>query len=263
MDALNFPLDFIRLLFWALVIVSTLGVLIYTGSRILLHMKDLEPVRKKAQEISNMPEHIKAVEKDIGAVQTSVDVLKGEVSSLDTRVSSLDTRVSSLDTRVSSLENEVASSEERVITAVLKAIDTIPEKIVEKYAAHPFTQSKSPISLNDKGEKLAKDMNASDIASKYKERLTLEAKAENKGPYQIQQSCFNFASNEILKDLEEKEPATYDHLANVAYNTGVQLGVLMHILGLVLRDQVLEAVGQPSTDSDQNIKTSDMISKKT
>ena len=188
-------------------------------------------------------------------------------------------KVAQLEKKISPLENELApiiknateiSKTPETIKAILDKIDVIEESIkkipdtvynkIKVRLASKFMEANSPISLNDRGKKLSKTIDASDIASKYQEKLV--RKAKNKSPYQIQQSCFDFATSEILEDLEKEDNEKYKFLTDVAYDEGVEVEELMQIVGLVLRDQVLQAVNQSSENIDKDIKTSERISKK-
>ena len=113
-------------------------------------------------------------------------------------------------------------------------------------------RSDSPVSLSEYGESLSKKIDVKFITDRYKEQLTKKAKKQEMNAYQIQQSCFNFAQNQIPKDLEENSKEQYDQLADVAFNEGIQIRDLMRVLGLILRDQVLEAC---------DISVSDIASK--
>jgi len=212
--------------FW--VLIAGFIVLIAT---ITMKLKDLEPIRKQAEPISKIPEKMETIKEDVNNLKTSVSNLKTSVSNLDTRVGNLE-----------------------------EDIKDLPDKILEKIDILKVIKNQSPIALNDRGKELSQAIDASAIASKYKDKLARENKTKNS--YHIQQSCFNYAANEILKDLEE-DPKTYEHIAEIAFENGLQMGALMQIIGLVLRDQVLDAVKQSTENiSQDNIKPSDTITKK-
>ena len=201
-------------IWWILAGLAIGGILrfIYIYIQDHLKMKDLEPVRKNAKSISETPEEIKSIGNRVGTLETKVSFFESNI--------------------LTALGN---------ITREIKAL-----------SGQKFMKAESPISLNSKGIELSEKMDAYRIANKYKEKLLNKAKKENRNPYQIQQSCFDFATNKILEDLEEKDKKTFDHLTNIAYNEGVRVEALMQIIGLVLRDQVLKALSQSSMDIDKN-----------
>ena len=117
-------------------------------------------------------------------------------------------------------------------------------------------RSDSPVSLSEYGESLSKKIDVKSITDRYKEQLTKRAKKREMNAYQIQQICFDFAQNQIPKDLEENSKEQYDQLANVAFNEGIQIGDLMRVLGLILRDKVLEACDISVSDVDSKTRKS-------
>jgi len=195
-----------------IVIIIILGAMAWFS---IIHskMKDLEPIRKHAIQIIGTSEKIDLILRELAALNQRVDGLTRRVDGLTRRVDGLTQRVDGLTERVDGLTDS------------------------------PYARNSSPVSLNEAGKQLSEKMDADSIADKYTDRLSKRAIEQNMNAYQIQQSCFRFSANEILKDLEtDKE--RYDQLSEVAYTEGVRLENLMRILGLVLRDRVLEAVNE-------------------
>ena len=155
--------------------------------------------------------------------------------------------ISKMPDEIKSIGNRVGTLERT--TAILGRTTASVSKQIAGLSGQQYTEASSPMSLNTRGKELSKEMDAAEIASRYKEKLVDKAKSENGGPYQIQESCLDCAADEILKDLEEKDKKTYRHLTDIAYSEGVQVEVLMRIVGLVLRDQVLQAINQPPKDT--------------
>ena len=230
------------------VMITLLGI-VYSAirwfSRLNLKMEDLEPIRKNATEISKAPQEVKELRGEVKELRGEVKEVRGEVTDLRGEVTDLRGEVTELGGRVDSLAGKVEDISGRMNTL----------------GGNNFIGNHSPLSLNDKGKKLAEKMHASDIASRYKEKLVREA--ENSRPYQIQKNCFDYARREIPADLEKEDQEEYEHLTDVAFDEGVEIEILMYILGIVLRDQVLEAVGKPIKKTDEDIKTDDIISQGT
>ena len=155
--------------------------------------------------------------------------------------------ISKMPDEIKSIGNRVGTLERT--TAILGRTTASVSKQIAGLSGQQYTEASSPMSLNTRGKELSKEMDAAGIASRYKAKLVDKAKSENGGPYQIQESCLDCAADEILRDLEEKDKTTYRHLTDIAYSEGVQVEVLMRIVGIVLRDQVLQAIDQPSKDT--------------
>ncbi len=214
---------------------------------------DLEPIRKAANEISKMPDEIKSIGNRVGTLEKTTAVLEKTTENVVDKVGNLEKTTENVVNRVATLEKITENVVHRVgnlerTTAILERTTASVSKQIAGLSGQQYTEASSPMSLNSRGKELSKEMDAARIASRYRAKLVDKAKDENGGPYQIQESCFDCAADEILKDLEEKDKTTYRHLTDIAYNEGVQIEVLMRIVGLVLRDQVLQAIDQPSKD---------------
>ena len=255
---------------WVVIVIFLLGVIgtfIYKILRIDWRMTDLEPIRKTANEISKIPDEIKSFGNRMGTLEKTTAVLEKTTVVLEKTTEDVVNKVATLEKTTEDVVNKVATLEKTTEDVVNKVatLERTTESVVNKVAilerttaivsrqiagigGQQYTEASSPMSLNNRGKELSKEMDAARIASKYKEKLVDKAKDENGGPYQIQESCFDYAANEILQDLEEKDKQTFRHLTDIAYNEGVQVEILMRIVGLVLRDQVLQAIDQPSKE---------------
>ncbi|MGI9439531.1 MAG: hypothetical protein ACR2OT_00985 [Parvibaculales bacterium] len=114
---------------------------------------------------------------------------------------------------------------------------------------NPLAQSKSPQSLNDKGRKVAQELDAESFVEKYMTYLKL---GENMNAYDIQEACFHFASDilpeKYLTDAEKT------NIKDVAYRHGnTERAILRSVIGITLRDAILRGrdinLGQVDTDT--------------
>ena len=230
---------------WAVIVLFLLGVIgtfIYKILTIDWRMMDLEPIRKSANEISKIPDDIKSIGNRVGSLETTTAVLEKTTEFVVDKVAALEKTTAALEKTTEIVVNKVDALEKT--TAILENTTTSISKQVLGLSGQRYTEASSPMSLNDRGRELSKEMGAAEIASKYRAKLVDKARDEDGGPYQIQENCFDCAANEILSDLKEKDKRTFRHLTDIAYNEGVQVEILMRIVGLVLRDQVLQAVNQ-------------------
>ena len=150
----------------------------------------------------------------------------------------------------SKIENGINNLKDR-FSEVMEHIREIKEDIRDiRNARNPrktparedYTESSSPKKLNKRDRELAEKMNAFYIAERYIDTPAKKAKEEDMSPYQIQESCEDFAYDEVRSDLREKNREQYRKLEDIAYNEGIYLPDLMYILSLILRDRVLEAL---------------------
>ena len=141
------------------------------------------------------------------------------------------------------------------VDAVSDRVDTLSDEMIASRGKGVY-QSDSPLSLNEYGESLSKKIDVKTITDRYREELTKKAKKQEMNAYQIQQSCFHFAQDQIPKDLEENSKEQYDQLSNVAFKEGIHIRDLMRVIGLILRDQVLEACDIYISDVDSKTRKS-------
>ena len=190
-----------------------------------MKMDDLEPIRKNAAAIAELPEKVENIRLDVEGIRSDIEGIRSNIKGIHSDIEAINSNITSMYTKM----------------------DILFQKI-EKLPSNAF-QSDSPLSLSDYGQGLSDKINAHAIAAKYKERLISMAKEQNMRPYQIQQCCFEYASKEILKDLEKNDKERYYLLTDAAFNEGVEIEKLLQITGLVLRDQVLETFNGSNTNA--------------
>ena len=127
-----------------------------------------------------------------------------------------------------------------------KFIKEIREKITQIFDRLPpaTTTSKSPLALNELGEKVAEEIGVYAWAPQYAEELSNTLKDDN-DPYGIQQLCFKFAEEEFLPRLEKQERLPNEieiekKIRQSAYDNGLELKQILDVVGIVLRDKLLE-----------------------
>lgn len=112
----------------------------------------------------------------------------------------------------------------------------------------PLAVSHSPVTLNDKGLEIAKELDAESIFNKYSERLVNLVLEQ--GPitaYDIQTVSFNIAATKLLNMMELSE---IEKMKNLAFVKGHILEHLWIIFGIYLRNKVLEIRGIPISEID-------------
>jgi len=184
-------------------------------------------------------------------IEKGIENLKDRFSDLEKRFSGLERRFSEsekrTDRRFDALEKRTdqrfAAVDQR-FSEVIERIRDIESEIRSPQDPQPRSGSRSPRTLTESGKDLAKKMDASSLAERYIDELTKQAEERDMSPYQIQELCEDFAYGKVRMHLRENDKEQYRKLEDVAYNEGVHLSELMHVLSLVLRDHVLEALGK-------------------
>lgn len=107
----------------------------------------------------------------------------------------------------------------------------------------PAIKSTSPLSLTEYGEELSKGIDADSLASLYVDKL--EPKVTGKNAYEIQQYCFKYAETLLLEDLQKLNKEKYDAITNFAFDAGISTDKLMRVVGIMLRDKLLDMTAPP------------------
>lgn len=116
---------------------------------------------------------------------------------------------------------------------------------VMKQDHRSFISSKSPLSLTDEGKKLSERMNAQEIVQQYADKI----KHEDMNAYQIQEECLRFSGEDLLDKLKES-PNQFKKMSDIAYEEGVKIEELLHIIGILLRDEILKEHNYSHTEPD-------------
>ena len=208
-------------------------------SMIEVKMDDLEPIRKNATAIAELPEKVENLRLDVEGIHSDIEGIHSDIEGIHSDIEGIRSDIKGIHSDIGVMNSN--------ITGMNTKMDILFQKI-EKLPSSVF-QSDSPLSLSDYGQGLSDKINAHAIAAKYKERLISMAKEQNMRPYQIQQCCFEYASKEILKDLEKNDEEQYYLLTDAAFNEGVEIEKLLQITGLALRDQVLGTLNGSNTNA--------------
>ncbi len=134
----------------------------------------------------------------------------------------------------------------------IEKLETKVEKIYElltmKAILPPTTQTASPVELNEKGHKIADKIAAQSLAERYAKRI--QADSVGKNSYQIQELCFRYARDYILSDLEAHEADRFNLVMECAYEEGVDTWSVMRIIGVLMRDILLQHAGHSHQSVD-------------
>ena len=115
-----------------------------------------------------------------------------------------------------------------------KAIDEIQKDIKQIFLKlDGETSDGSPIRLTELGEKLAKEVNAEDLAKVVV--CALADKIEGLNPYRIQQLCLEYVEN----DYDPSEDVV-DIIERVAYDNGRETKGVRRVIAIIARDKLLK-----------------------
>ena len=95
------------------------------------------------------------------------------------------------------------------------------------------TDTGSPIRLTELGEQIAKDIRAEEWAALLYESLI--PKVQGKTAYEVQELCLDYATSELKLSAAETRLVEQS-----AYENGVSVRSVRRVLGITLRDKILE-----------------------
>lgn len=129
--------------------------------------------------------------------------------------------------------------------------DELFEKVVAIYEKlfgdddDPLQETASPIKLSERGEKLAEQINASELLARYGDQFDVSG-VEN--AYDIQQMAKQWADDRLPDLMEERD---LNRIKDIAFKNGLQLSIILRtVMGLLLRDRALEQKGIPIEQVD-------------
>jgi hypothetical protein len=110
-----------------------------------------------------------------------------------------------------------------------------------------YTQSNSPISLTEKGEKLLKESGFKEYIDNNKDRL-INLCSQKRGletAYDIQEAVFDFFDNEL-----KFEPELEKQIKEYAYADGASMETVRRLGGIYFRDNCLEHFNKSAQEID-------------
>ena len=103
----------------------------------------------------------------------------------------------------------------------------------------PTTQADSPIKLSELGDRVAGEIQVDNWVDEYVAEVRARI-GDNPTPYSIQDTCFQYAENELMKKLAENgPPERKESIEMSAYQNGIDLPAVLKVVGIKLRDQLL------------------------
>lgn len=109
----------------------------------------------------------------------------------------------------------------------------------------PIRLQQSPVQLSDIGKKVAEDIYIDEWIGEYAAEFSGDL--EDKNAYEIQEFCFQYAQTDFRLSVKDAPPreGLQEALEMAAYKHGLQLSHVLEVIGLVLRDKILERLNRP------------------
>lgn len=166
------------------------------------------------------------------------EALLGEFkTTLIDRLSRVETKIDRIENDVGEIKADVRSLRGR--TARLETVTTEIQSVLRQAGAQLhqplLISADSPLKLTESGEELAKEIDAYRFISENKEFLfALLAKENPKTQYDVQEMA-----KKVLIDSIPRPVLT--PIKKYAYENGLNIEVLLNLIGIILRDEYLAA----------------------
>lgn len=111
------------------------------------------------------------------------------------------------------------------------------------------TKNFSPLVLTEKGEKMQKDINANIIFNRIveSEKASILQSHHEHNAYDIQMACVEWSKNKVSSLLTPEELVS---TKKVAFDNDILLEDVLAILGIMMRDDILQELGIPIVNVD-------------
>ena len=191
----------------------------------------------------------KGVDASIQQQAQNIERLTENVQNLTNSFSRLETRVATLSEKIDTQVDALSKKIDTRFAALSDKVDGFQHMFTVFLDRPPVAKSTSPRTLTDYGTKLSLEIDAPSLAAHY--AAGLRDKIGSMNAWQIQELCFNHAENEIMNDLQQHDIDRYNQITMCACWEGIDLSQVMRVVGLVMRDQLLQQTGQlPRAQTD-------------
>lgn len=135
------------------------------------------------------------------------------------------------------IEGQISTIEGQ-IKAMTHRVDAIFHRIFFGKVSDEFFASSSPVDLTERGQKIADELEMENLTSTFIPLIV--PRLEKHEPYAVEQTCMNYAIDELEGKLQETAPETLESMMRVAYENGIPKEAVFRIFGIVLRKMVLK-----------------------
>ena len=201
------------------------SVLEQLGESMKVVTTDLKSLRESMNEVKNDMNELKS------EVKNDMNELKNEQKSLRKSVNELKNEQKSLRKSVSEVKNEQKS--------LRKSVSKVENDIV-RIQLHsttlPLVETNSPLRLTEHGKKYSVDQSVKDWAEGHAMHLVEEAAGNPE--FKIFEMCVAYVSDQFDEDSDFNEK-----IRASAYESGYEVGHLIKVYDVELRDAVLSKLG--------------------
>ena len=153
------------------------------------------------------------------------------------------------------------SGVEKIIEGLTKNVEGLTKKVDEVYRVIVMRHGRaiekidSPVTLSEYGQELFARIDAEKIVDAYVDKLHGDTQGMN--AYKVQEQCFLFCKEKLLDDLEAKDKDQFDKISQVAFDEDIDIEKITRVVGIALRDRVLQMEGKSHTEVDEHSPNDD------
>ena len=155
-------------------------------------------------------------------VEKAIDRIEKAVETLTQRMDALTQRMDALTQRMDTLTHKVDDIYRWIMNDSFRSIEKVD----------------SPIALSEYGKELFYLIDAEKIVNQYAEKMYNETQEMN--AYKVQEYCFTYCKEKLMDELEENDKEQSEKMALVAFDQGIDMERITRIVGIALRDRVLQ-----------------------
>lgn len=124
-----------------------------------------------------------------------------------------------------------------------KKIEDMKSKVDELWGRwRSVSTGNSPVVLTKLGLQVAKEIEIEDWAGSFVEQLHRDLK-DKENPYEMQELCFEFAKGKFIELQKAESSSLMRKMELSAYNNGIPFEQVLEVVGIVLRNKLMEKCG--------------------
>ena len=164
-------------------------------------------------------------------------------STVDGRLTGVEKAIDRIEKAVETLTQRMDALTQRM-DALTQRMDTLTHKVDDIYrwimndSFRSIEKVDSPIALSEYGKELFYLIDAEKIVNQYAEKMYNETQEMN--AYKVQEYCFTYCKEKLMDELEENDKEQSEKMALVAFDQGIDMERITRIVGIALRDRVLQ-----------------------
>lgn len=260
----------------ALIFMAVVALAVYIGGWVMKFKKDIEnlPCEDHRRSLSDNQGQISKTEILLHRIEGQVTTIPSLEARFDSFMERLDAITRTFNERQDAISKDFNERQDAISKTFAERLDIISKDFNERLdtrieSVHAridnvnqslqilaaggsgrsnLTQSHSPISLSEKGRKIAEELRLSDMVDSNWGSIS-SIITDEKNPYDIQ---MQFISRLILEHTKFFDPVSLDKIKTDAFMQGIPLIEYMRMAGIIARDRYFQEHGIDISEVDES-----------